>query len=264
VTAFALFVLTASLGGSAAPRFSDEASGGPTVVLLHGLARSASSMHDMALALEGAGYRVCNVDYPSREHSIAELSSQFVAPSIARCAPNAAEPVNFVTHSLGGIIVRELAKAGSVQTFGRVVMLGPPNHGSEVVDTIGDWRIFGAINGPAGGELGTSEDSVPQQLGPATFEVGIVAGNRSINWINSLAMIPGADDGKVSIESSKLEGMQDFVIVRTSHPFLMKDPDVIEQTLRFLTSGCFAHDEDGSPVTGARQCVPAADGEPPR
>jgi len=213
-------------------------------------------MHDMALALEGAGYRVCNVAYPSREHSIAELSSRFVAPSIARCVPNAAEPVSFVTHSMGGIIVRELARAGLVRTFGRVVMLGPPNQGSEVVDALGDWRIFRAINGPAGGELGTSEDSVPQQLGPATFQVGIVAGNRSINWINSLAMIPGADDGKVSIESAKLEGMQDFVIVRATHPLLMKDRDVIEQTLRFLTSGCFSHEEP--PMAEAQECVPAA------
>ena len=255
--AVGLFVLiTANFAFPAAPEPGDEPAGRPTVVLLHGLARSASSMHDLAQALEGAGYHVCNVAYPSREHSIAELSSRFVAPGIARCVQNAAEPANFVTHSLGGIIVRELAKAGSVQTFGRVVMLGPPNHGSEVVDALGDWYIFGAINGPAGGELGTSKDSVPQQLGPAPFQVGIVAGNRSINWINSL-MIPGPDDGKVSVESAKLEGMQDFVIVRASHPFLMKDRDVIEQTIRFLTSGCFAHEEERPPVGSAQQCVPA-------
>ncbi len=247
-------LLAASLGCPTAP--GDEPPSRPTVVLLHGLARSASSMQDMAEALETAGYRVCNVAYPSREHSIAELSSRFVAPSIADCVSNTAEPVSFVTHSLGGIIARELAKTGAVQTFGRVVMLGPPNHGSEVVDVLGDWEIFDAINGPAGGELGTHEDSVPQQLGPATFQVGVVAGNRSINWINSL-MIPGADDGKVSLESAKLEGMRDFVVVPASHPLLMKDREVIEQTIRFLTSGCFAHEEEATPVAGAERCVPA-------
>ncbi|HEY1075247.1 MAG TPA: alpha/beta fold hydrolase [Fontimonas sp.] len=223
-----------------------------TVVLLHGLARSASSMDDMARSLEQAGYRVCNIDYPSREHEIAELAAKFVAPEIARCVADPAQPLNFVTHSMGGIVVRELARTGAVQPIGRVVMLGPPNHGSEVVDRLGGWSIFGAINGPAGGQLGTAEDSVPQSLGPAGFEVGVIAGNHTINWINSL-MIPGPDDGKVSVESAKLEGMRDFVIVPESHPFLMMDPQVIGLTIGFLQSGCFA------PATGI--CAAAPEGE---
>lgn len=259
-TAVALFVLmVVNFGSSAAPTSREELPSKPTVVLLHGLARSASSMHDMELALQGAGYRVCNTAYPSREHSIADLASRFVAPSIARCVRDADEPVNFVTHSLGGIIVRELAKTGLVRTFGRVVMLGPPNHGSEVVDALGDWYLFGAINGPAGGELGTSMDSGPQRLGPATFEVGVIAGSSSINWINSI-IIPGVDDGKVSVQSAKLEGMRDFVVVTASHPFLMADRDVIKQTIQFLTSGCFAHDEQEVPIVGTQPCV-AIDGE---
>ena len=230
-----------------APDTRDAPTGTPTVVLLHGLARDASSMDAMAAALRGAGYRVCNVAYPSREHPIAELAARFVAPSVARCNPDAAAPVDFVTHSLGGIIVRELARTGAVPAIGRVVMLGPPNHGSEVVDAVGDWRVFDAIHGPAGRELGTGEGSVPQRLGPATIEVGIIAGSDSINWINSL-IIPGADDGKVSVQSARLEGMRDLVIVAVSHPFLMKDDEVIRQALRFLALGCFA---DGLP-----SCVP--------
>ncbi len=250
-----LTLSVATLGDPAASASTAAPADLPTVVLLHGLSRSASSMDEMARALEGAGYRVCNVAYPSRDHSLAALAAQFVAPAITRCTANAAEPVNFVTHSLGGLIVRELSRTGAVQTFGRVVMLGPPNHGSEVVDAIGDWDLFKAVTGPAGRELGTATSAVPKQLGRARFEVGVIAGNRSINWINSL-MIPGADDGKVSLESAKLEGMQDFIIVRTSHPYLMKDPVVIEQSLRFLSSGCFAHDDNEVPVTGAPRCVP--------
>jgi pimeloyl-ACP methyl ester carboxylesterase len=241
-----LLLLAANVACPAASGFADKAGGRPTVVLLHGLARSASSMQPMQRALETAGYRVCNIAYPSRKHSIAELSSQFVAPAVADCAKDAAGPVNFVTHSLGGIIVRELANTRTDWTFGRVVMLGPPNQGSEVVDAIGDWRLFGAINGQAGRELGTSSDSVPRQLGPVAVQVGIVAGTRSINWINSL-MIPGADDGKVSVERAKLEGMQDFITVSASHPFLMTDQVAIRQTLRFLESGCFAHGTDHEP-----------------
>lgn len=227
----------------------------PVVVILHGLGRSASSMDRMARALRGKGYRVCNIPYPSRKHSIGRLAAEFVAPAIVRCDPDPSRPVHFVTHSLGGIIVRELARTGLVRNFGRVVMLGPPNHGSEVVDAIGDWQLFAMVNGPAGAELGTSPYSTPRQLGPAAFQPGIIAGNRSINWINSM-LIPGVDDGKVSLESAKLEGMRDFVIVKSSHPLLMNNRTAIAQTLRFLASGCFSHGPE--PVTsGAAAPTPA-------
>ncbi len=250
-----LTLMLVSLGGFAAPASSEGLSSRPPVVLLHGLARSASSMHNMELALQLAGYRVCNIAYPSTKHSIPDLASQYVAPSIARCVADSDEPVNFVTHSLGGIIVRQLAKTGLVRSFGRVVMLGPPNHGSEVVDALGDWYIFRVINGPAGGELGTSKNSVPRRLGPANFEAGVIAGSSSINWINSL-IIPGMNDGKVSTESARLEGMRDFIVVPVSHPFLMTNGDVIKQTIRFLAYGCFAHDEKSAPANGAAPCVP--------
>ena len=251
-----LLAISAAHAGEPATAASDTAAARPLVVLLHGLARSASSMQTMAQALEAHGYRVCNLDYPSREHAIAVLAAQFVAPQIARCVADPAEPVNFVTHSLGGIIVRELATAGLVQHFGRVVMLGPPNQGSEVVDQLADWRAFDVINGPAGRELGTADGAVPRTLGPAAFELGVVAGNRSINWINSL-MIPGADDGTVSVESARLQGMQDFIVVNTSHPFLMMDAGVIEQTIVFLRTGCFSLVARDGPVAQAAQCVPA-------
>lgn len=214
-------------------------------------------MHDMELALGEAGYRVCNIAYPTREHSVSALASRFVAHSIAQCVPDASEPVNVVTHSLGGIVVRELARSGLVGTFGRVVMLGSPNRGSEVVDVLGDGYLFNAINGPAGAELGTSPDSTPNRLGPATFQVGVIAGDRSINWINSL-MIPGPDDGKVSVKNAKLDGMKDFIVVHAAHPFLMTNDEVIRQTLRFLDSGCFEH-EDAKDTGAVGRCVPAAD-----
>lgn len=226
---------------TSAPAVPDAHSNGRVVVLLHGLARGASSMQRMEVALRKQGYRVCNLGYPSREHSIAELASRYVAPRVAECVRGSGEPVDFVTHSMGGIIVRQLAAAGLVRNIGRVVMLGPPNRGSEVVDRLGGWCLFRLLNGPAGGELGTSPDALPNRLGPARFEAGIIAGRRSINWILSL-MIPGPDDGKVSIERARLEGMQDFVVVDASHPFLMNDSRAIGQTIHFLDQGRFAHD----------------------
>ncbi len=210
---------------------------GGTVVLLHGLARSAKSMRRMASSLESTGYAVCNIDYPSTDHAIEVLAKDHVLPAIETCVADA-EPVHFVTHSMGGIIVRYLATLDTAPVIGRVVMLGPPNAGSEVVDRIGDWAAFDKLNGPAGQQLGTDAESLPNQLGPATFEVGVIAGRRSINWINS-TMIDGRDDGKVSVKSAQLEGMADFLILPVTHPMMMRSRRVIRETQHFLQHGKF-------------------------
>lgn len=222
---------------------------GETVVLLHGLSRTSASMERMERSLTSAGYHVCNIDYPSREHTIATLARDYVVPRIAACAP-AGERVHFVTHSLGGIVVRQLAASGAVPNIGRVVMLGPPNGGSEVVDAMGEWRLFRMVNGPAGSELGTADSSTPRRLGAPTFPLGVIAGTRSVNWILSL-IIPGQDDGKVAVRNARLEGMRDFAEVRAAHPFLMNDQDAIAMTIRFLAFECFTCDAS-RPVPPAR------------
>ncbi len=236
-----LLVVGILCSGCSAVQTAEPSADRQTVVLLHGLARTSRSMDRMARSLEAAGYRVCNVEYPSRDHAIEQLATDYVVPEIAKCVGESREPVSFVTHSLGGIIVRQLAATRAVERIGRVVMLGPPNHGSEVVDALGDWYVFKALNGPAGQQLGASADSLARSLGSAEFPVGIIAGDRSINWILS-AIIPGEDDGKVSIESAKLEGMRDFIVLSASHPFLMNDRRAIEQTIHFLARGCFVRE----------------------
>jgi hypothetical protein len=117
-------------------------------------------------------------------------------------------------------------------------MLGPPNKGSEVVDRIGGWGLFRFLNGPAGNELGTNDRSVPNRLGRVAFELGVIAGDRSINWINSL-MIPGPDDGKVSVERTRVDGMREHIVLHTTHPFMMRNRNVLRCTLNFLRSGVF-------------------------
>ena len=208
------------------------------VILLHGLCRTARSMVKMERALAGAGYRVQNVNYPSRTATIQKLADDAIGPAIAGCQRDGATKIDFVTHSLGGILVRSYLARHSVPLLGRVVMLAPPNQGSEVVDKLGRLFLFKWINGPAGGELGTGTNSVPNQLGPANFPVGIIAGDRSINWINSL-LIPGPDDGKVSVERTKLPGMSDYLVIHTAHPFIMRNREVIRQTIQFLRTGKF-------------------------
>jgi triacylglycerol lipase len=210
------------------------------VILLHGLCRTSCSMEKMAHALAVAGFTVRNVGYPSRSAPITKLADDAIGGAIAECDADGATKIDFVTHSLGGILVRSYLARHSIPKLGRVVMLAPPNQGSEVVDKLGGWPIFKWINGVAGNELGTGSNSVPNQLGPATFPVGIIAGDRSINWINSL-LIPGPDDGKVSVQRAKLAGMSDFIVLHTAHPFIMRNREVIRQTIHFLRNGKFNH-----------------------
>lgn len=208
----------------------------PQVVLLHGLARSAGSMTSMADYLQENGYSVCNIDYPSRHHAIETLTADFVLPAVKDCFSEG--KINFVTHSLGGIIVRQIAAEHTDIKIGRVVMLAPPNQGSEVVDKLGNFGLFNWINGPAGQQLGTDAGALPNQLGPATFALGVIAGNRSINLILS-SLIPGPDDGKVAVKRAGLKGMRDFLVVEQTHPFIMGSELVQKQTSHFLQTGAF-------------------------
>jgi hypothetical protein len=192
----------------------------------------------MGQSLTKAGYKVINIEYPSRKATIEKLSDATIDPVVAECVKKGATNINFVTHSLGGILVRDYLSRHSIPNLGRVVMLGPPNQGSEVVDKLGSFWLFKAINGPAGNELGTGPDSLPNRLGPANFCVGIIAGNRSINWINSL-LIPGPDDGKVAVEKTKLAGMTDHIVMHSAHPIMMRNSAVIKQTIHFLKTGVF-------------------------
>ena len=213
------------------------------VVFLHGLARSGKSMRKAAKAFQEAGYNTCIVDYPSTTADIATLARDSVSPAILDCVPEGAR-VHYVTHSMGGILVRQMAHDALLPLIGRVVMLAPPNQGSEVVDSIGHWRAFDAGNGPAGRELGTDEGSVPNSLGPVTFPTGVIAGTRSINWINSSTMIEGKDDGKVSVERTRVEGMADFRVIGATHTFIMKKPEALTLAVRFIYTGSFGDSEE--------------------
>ncbi len=215
------------------------AASGECVVLLHGMARTERSMARMARHLAGHGYAVANVGYPSRKHRIEVLAPLAVEAGLAECRQRIDGPViHFVTHSLGGILVRQYAASQAIEGLGRVVMLAPPNQGSIAAER---WRRvpgFGWLNGPAGYQLGKGPESVPLSLGEPSFEFAVIAGDRTIDPITS-AMLDNPDDGRVRVAETRLEGMRDFRVVHASHAFMMRNREVIELTLHFLRHGRF-------------------------
>ncbi|MGB5626747.1 MAG: alpha/beta fold hydrolase [Woeseiaceae bacterium] len=209
------------------------------VVLLHGLARSAMSMNPMQRALIDAGFETANIDYPSRDYTVEELAQIAIPKGLDACrAKEGVGRIHFVTHSLGGILLRQYLSEKDIAGLGRVVMLGPPNQGSAAVDELRGFPGFDWLNGPAGLQLGKGEESLPLKLGPAAFELGVIAGNRTIDPITS-SVLENPDDGRVSVEDTKLDGMTDFVVVEHSHAFMMRMRRPIELTIRFLNSGSF-------------------------
>ena len=156
-----------------------------------------------------------------------------------------ATKIHFVTHSLGGILVRHYLNNNNISALGNVVMLGPPNKGSELVDVFSKISLFDDINGPAGSQLGTTADSVPNSLGAVAFNLGVIAGSRSLNPAYSY-FIEGDNDGKVSVESTRVRGMSDHIIMAVSHSFMMLNPKVIRQVKHFLAFARFDHESADS------------------
>ena len=208
------------------------------IILIHGLARTSRCMNKAASLLTAYGYDVINVNYPSRKKAIGALVNLYIHPAIKECETKAYKQIHFLTHSMGGIILRYYLATHNIKNLGKTVMLAPPNQGSEVVDKIGHLGLFYLLNGPAGRQLGTDKDSVPMRLGKLNFEAGIITGYRSINPLLSL-LIPGKNDGKVAVERAKIEGMKDFYLVPSTHAFIMQRSKVIYQALYFIQQGVF-------------------------
>lgn len=227
---------------SAAPASAD------CVVLLHGLARSEASMWMIEEVLEFHGYRVVNDGYPSTQAPIEELV-RHVGDAVDKCGP---VQTHFVTHSMGGILVRGWLRDNRPELMGRVVMLAPPNHGTEIVDNLSEMdilpdlmpnlmaEILAFLHGPAVSELGTHAESVPSMLPPVDYELGVIAGNRAISPLGPI-LIEGANDGTVSVESTRVDGMADHIVLPVTHTLLMMNPIVIAEVLEFLRFGAFDH-----------------------
>jgi pimeloyl-ACP methyl ester carboxylesterase len=208
------------------------------VVLLHGIGVGSWSLKRLDRALQRRGYATLNLDYASRKKPLEALAEEIHAP-IAAFAKQCDGSIHFVAHSMGGLLARVYIARYRPARLARVVMLGTPNGGSEVADLLMGLSIYRAVFGPAGLQLSTAQDPVLAALPSPDYAVGIIAGCRTIAPIASAFILPRPNDGRVSVQSSKLADMADHTVVKASHTGLPRHAVAIEQTIAFLREGRF-------------------------
>lgn len=209
------------------------------VVVVHGLGFSKFCVSKTIKALKKKGYVVMYFEYPTRKYPIDVLANEFLAKYIKYNCTDKKKKINFVTHSFGGILVRKYLADNPSIRVGRVVMIAPPNHGSPIIDFFKNNLLFKFLFGPAAQQLGTSKNSYINLFkSRVNYDLGIIAGNRCINPI-SFFLIREAHDGIVTVNSTKLKGMKEHIIVNSPHLFMLNNELVINQVLNFLEIGCF-------------------------
>lgn len=207
------------------------------VILLHGLGRSELSMKAVEWRLKKEDYLVVNQGYPSTQHGIEQLADIALAEALPQC--DQAETIHFVTHSLGGILLRQYLSSHEISNLGRAVMLGPPNQGSMLADFIQSIQVGEKFKPEASRQLGTNDASVPLKLGPVNFEVGVIAGNRNWRPLVSKPLEGQPSDGTVTVEETRIDGMVDFIELPATHTTIMWQSSVLDQIVVFLESGAF-------------------------
>lgn len=211
-----------------------------SVVLIHGLGRGAANMRQLKIRLEIQGYEVCNIDYATIGKGVDSMVEE-TSEKIDECILSERK-VHFVGHSLGGLVIRSyLADHPSVvanDNLGYVVTLGTPHHGSEVADKF-DGSVLIEVAGGVSQSLVTGDRSLGNQLPPPNYSLGAIAGTNS-NFTTD-RYFDGVNDGLVSLESSQISGMQDFIALDVTHIDMPYDPDVAYQTMHFLQTGQFDH-----------------------
>lgn len=210
-----------------------------SVILLHGLGDVKLSMLKLEIALKDEGYTTKNIGYSTTGETIESLAKKELSEVVERYKKIGFKKIHFVTHSMGGLIVRYYLQDHTLPTGSRIVMLSPPNHGSEIADHFLESKFYKLIVGDVGQELATNSNML-SELKPIVPEVGIIAGNKSSNKYFS-KIIPGEDDGRVAVDNTKLTEMKDFIVVPSTHLTIKYNNEVIKQTAFFLKDGKFLH-----------------------
>jgi pimeloyl-ACP methyl ester carboxylesterase len=237
--------MAAAMSNTPGAAVSELPAEGDFVVMLHGLGRTRGSLRWLARQLQSAGYHVLNAGYPSRRLPLSALASGHIAPVVEWATRHQPEKrIHFVTHSLGGLVVREFLRTihtnGSAVPIGRLVMLCPPNQGSDVLARIGRYWVVRKLLGPVAAEITTGPESAVHQLGPSTAETGIIMGSKVFIPF-FLGILEKPCDGIVPANRGRLEGMKDFIVLPVDHTFPMFRRVVRDQVLEFLRRGCFVH-----------------------
>ncbi len=206
------------------------------ILLIHGIGRSTGTFTNMKAAMLQQGHAAVSVSYPSTRRSIEAHAAQ-----IARLISNLenTKRISFVTHSMGGLVVRKLLARNddwkTKITVDSIVQIAPPNQGSAIARWLKDNPLYKTVSGPAGQEL-TPEATA--RLPPLKHVFSIIAGGRNTEkGYNPL--LPGDDDGTVSVKETYLAGASDFLIIPAIHARLSNDPRTIKATLNFLRLGRF-------------------------
>ena len=204
-----------------------------TVILLHGLGRTRLSMGWAARRMGQAGFETACIGYPSLRKPIEEL-----AEHVASRLPDSGDGrLHFLTHSLGGIVLRSLVALNRPEKMGRAVMLSPPNRGAAAATRLRDLPLYRWITGPAGQQIGDDAGSLPNRLGPVDFELGVITGNRGTTPLS--LFLKGENDGAVTVEEALVEGTADFRVVRRGHTFIMNSSEVLDLAAHFFRTGRF-------------------------
>lgn len=233
------FFLAWSVTTAAAPftcQFTAADSSDVTVILVHGLRSSSGSFKRLQAALLSEGLNVALVDYASTCFPIETLADSALTIAVNRCRAAGSRTIHFVGHSMGAILVRYFLQQHNVPELGRVVLLSPPNHGTELIDKLNWLAPFRKFNGPGGMQLGAKADGFVNRLEKPQYEFMIIQSKRSINPLASL-LIPGKDDGRVSYQSAELDGATEFFWVNSHHHAVMKKEETIQNIVRFLKAG---------------------------
>lgn len=197
-------------------------------------------MRRLERAAASAGYETLNLGYPSCRMPLAEHVEQVHAEHDWITRPG--RRTHIVTYSMGGLLARAYIARYRPPNLGRVVMLAPPNGGSEVADLLAGNMIYRRIFGPVGAELTTGPSSeVVRLLGKVDYPLGIIAGNRFIDPLGWL-LIPGPNDGRVSVEQTKLSGMADHITIPATHFGMVRNRAAVRQAINFLRNGCFSRE----------------------
>jgi esterase/lipase len=231
------------------------------VIILHGILLGKWHLANLARYLTKQGYKVINIGYPSTKYPLEKLVNivaQDITSKLTEIAVNnksSEYTVNFIGYSMGGLILRAIFNSSNNhhnndnnniirKNLGKVLLLATPNHGSEVADFFKNNWLYKKIFGPAGRQLTTDQTDIQHLFTTIDYPLGVIAGNISLNYFFS-KLINQPNDGKVSIASTKVDGMQDHITLPASHTWLPYNKKVQYQTVYFLQHGKFYRTTNG-------------------